>query len=35
VLNKTKFLVTGEMADVRGVTGDQIVDGYDAMTFCQ
>jgi hypothetical protein len=35
VFNETKFLVAGEMADISGVTCDEIVDGYDAMTFCQ
>ena len=35
MLNEPEILVPDEMADVRCVTGDQIVDGYDAMTFRQ
>ena len=33
VFDEPEILVPGEMADVRRVTGDQIVDGDDAMTF--
>ena len=32
---KPEILVPGEMSNVRGVTGDQIVDCDDAMTFSQ
>jgi hypothetical protein len=35
VFDKPEFLVPGEMADVRRVTGDEIVDGDHAMTFSQ
>jgi hypothetical protein len=35
VLDEMKILVAGEMADVRGVAGDEIVDRNDAMTFRQ
>ena len=35
VLDEPEFLVAGEMPNVRGVAGDQIVDGDDAMTFRQ
>ena len=35
VLNESEILVPGEMANVRRVTGDEIVDGDDAMTFSQ
>ena len=35
VLNEAEILVAGEMANVRSVAGDEIVDGDDAMTFCQ
>ncbi len=34
-LTETEFLVPGQMANVRGVPGDEIVDRDDAMTFCQ
>ena len=33
VFNEPEILVPGEMADIRRVTGDEIVDGDDAMTF--
>jgi hypothetical protein len=35
VFNEPEILVPGEVADVPGVSGDKIVDGHDAMTFCQ
>jgi hypothetical protein len=35
VFNELEILVPGEMADVRRVTGDQVVNGDDAMTFSQ
>ena len=35
VLNEAEILVSSEMADVPGVTGDEIVDGDDAVTFRQ
>ena len=35
MLDESEILVAGEMSNVRGVTGDQIVDRNDAMTFCQ
>ena len=35
VLNKMEILIAGEMADVCGIAGDQIVDGNDTMTFGQ
>ncbi len=35
VFDEPEILVPGEMADVRRVTGDEIVDGDDTMTFCQ
>jgi hypothetical protein len=35
VLKEPEFLVPGEMTDVCRASGDKIVDGDDAMTFCQ
>jgi hypothetical protein len=35
VFNEPEILVPGEMADVRGVTGDEIVDSNDPVTFSQ
>jgi len=35
VFNEAEFLVAREVANVRGVTGDEIIDGNDAMSFCQ
>jgi len=35
VFNEPEILVPSEMADVRRVTGDQIVNGDDTMTFRQ
>ena len=35
VFNEPEILVPGEMADVRGVTSDEIVDGDDPVTFSQ
>jgi hypothetical protein len=33
VFDETEILVAREMANVRGVTGDQIVNGNNAVTF--
>ena len=35
MLDEPEMLVASEMSNVRRVTGDQIIDCDDAMTFCQ
>src|SRR5689334_2964558 len=35
MFDESEIFVAGEMSNICGVTGDQIVDGNDAVIFCQ